>query len=158
MDRYLKSQCTDRHKQVECKVCLQKMRSSHLKRHMLKHRDLCDLDEDEIREEIKWRKKLRKTREEREVLVIDIAGEEGFPTEYLNIKETDALPSKSIEKELLDDDRIYSEKLERGKVICSILEKGSVREDSLSKKNKESLELYRKQMSTRSLLNVELRT
>ena len=125
---------------------------------MLKHRDLCDLDEDEIREEIKWRKKLRKTREEREVLVIDIAGEEGFPTEYLNIKETDALPSKSIEKELLDDDRIYSEKLERGKVICSILEKGSAREDYLPKKNKESLELYRKQMSTRSLLNVELRT
>ena len=32
-----KPQSTDRHKQVECIVCLRKMLSNHLKRHMLKH-------------------------------------------------------------------------------------------------------------------------
>ena len=144
-------QTIDRHKKVECKICLRKMRSDNLKRHMLKHRDLHDLDEDEIREEIKRRKKLRTTREEREKLIIDIAGEEGFPTKYLNIQAPDALPLKCIEKELSDDDLIYSEKLERGKIICNILQSSSTREDSLPKKNKECLELYRKQMPMRSL-------
>ena len=158
MDGYSKSPSANRHKQVECKVCLRKMRSSHLKWYMSKHRDLYDLDEDEIRGEIKRRKKLWKTREEREKLVTEIAGEEGLPTEYLNTEPPNALSSISIEKELLDDDRIYSGKLERGKIICNILERGSAREDSLSKKNKESLELYRKQMSMRSLSNTELRT
>ena len=36
---------------------------------MLKHRELQTLDEDEIREKIKRRKKLRETREEQEQLV-----------------------------------------------------------------------------------------
>ena len=35
------------------------MRSDNLKRHMLKHRELHTLDEDEIRDELKRRKKLR---------------------------------------------------------------------------------------------------
>ena len=51
-----KPQSTDRHKQVECKVCLRKMLSNNLKQHMLKHRELHSLDKDEIREEIKRRK------------------------------------------------------------------------------------------------------
>ena len=65
-----------RHKQIECNICLRKMRSDHLKRHMLKHQELHTLDEEEIRDEIKRRKKLRETREEREQLVRQIADEE----------------------------------------------------------------------------------
>ena len=68
-----------RHKQTECHVCLGKMRSDHLKRHMLKHRLLHNFDEEEIRDEIKRRKKLRETREAREQLVRQIADEEGLP-------------------------------------------------------------------------------
>ena len=154
MEEFSKSRSADKHKQVECKVCLRKMRSDNLKRHMLKHRELQELDEDEIRSEIKRRKELRETRQEREKLVKEIADEEGFSLEYRNIETPDAL---TMEKELLDDDQIYATK-GRGRITYTILRKGSVREDSLSKKNKESLELYRKQMSTHELSNTELRT
>ena len=147
-----------RNKQVECKVCLRKVRSDNLKRHMLKHRELHSLDEDEIREEIKRRKKLRETREEREQLVRQIAEEEGLPPEYCDIEVSDALRPISIEKELMDDDRVYTRKIEHGRIIASVLEKGSAREDSLSKNNREVLKLYRKQVSMRNQLSsTELR-
>ena len=48
-------------------------------------------------------------------------------------------------------------KFTRGEIITNILEKGNAREDSLSKNNRELLQLYRKQMSIRNLSNVELR-
>ena len=90
------SRSTDRHKQVECKVCLRNMRSNTLKRHMLKHRELYTLDEDEIHDEIKRRKKLRETREEREQLVRKIAEEEGLPLEYCDMEVPDVLKPVSI--------------------------------------------------------------
>ena len=152
-----KSRSTDRHKQAECKVCLRNMRSNTLKRHMLKHRELHTLDENEIHDEIKRRKKLRETREEREQLVRKIAEEEGLPLEYCDIEVLDALKPVSIEKLLLDDDQIYSRKIENGRIISNVLEKGIVREDSLSKDNREVLKLYRKQMSMRNLSCTELR-
>ena len=75
-----------RHKPTECHVCLRKMRSDTLKRHILKHGELHNLDEDEIRDEIKRRKKLRETREEREQLVRQIADEQGLPQEFYDIE------------------------------------------------------------------------
>ena len=90
-------------------------------------------------------------------MVKQIADEEGFPPEYCDIEIPDALGSISFEKELLEDDQIYLNKIERGKIISNILEKGSAREDSLSKNNKEALKFYRKQMSMRNLSNTELR-
>ena len=146
-----------KNKQVECRVCLRRMRSDHLKRHMLKHRELHTLDEDEMRGEIKRRKKLQETREEREQLVRQIAEEEGLPSEYCDVVVPDTLRPVSVEKELMDDNLIYNRKIEHGKIICNILENGCVQEDSLSKNNKECLKLYRKQMSMRPLNNVELR-
>ena len=58
-----------RNKEVECKVCLRKMRSDTMKRHMRKHKDLYSLDENDIREEIKHRKRQHQNREERKRLV-----------------------------------------------------------------------------------------
>ena len=56
---------------------------------MLKHRELHTLDEEEIRDEIRRRKKLRETREELEQLVRQIADEEGLPHEYCDIEKAD---------------------------------------------------------------------
>ena len=82
---------------------------------MLKHRELHTLDEEEIRDEIKRRKKLGETREEREQLVRQIADEEGRPHEYCDIDTPDTeegpLP---VEEELLTDDQTYTRKIERG--------------------------------------------
>ena len=145
----------NRNKQIECKDCLRKMRSDTLKRHMLKHRELYKLDEDEICDEIKHRKKLRDAREDQ--LVGQIAEEEGVQHEYCNMETSDTLNPISFKKQLMDDDLIYTRKIERGKLITNELEKGSVREDSLSKDNREVLKIYRKQMSRRNICNVELR-
>ena len=79
-----KTQSADRHKQGECNVCLRKMRSDTLKR-----RELQTLDEEETRDEIKRKKKLRETRVEREQLVRQIADEERLPPEHCDIETSD---------------------------------------------------------------------
>ena len=154
-----KPQPADGHKQTEFNVCLRKMRTDNLERHMLKHRELHTLDEEEIRDEIKRRKKLRETREEREQLIRQIADEEGLPHEYCDIETPDTeegpLP---VEEELLKDGQTFTRKIERGRTICKILEQGSVREESLSTNNREALKIYRKNMTMRNLFNTELRT
>ena len=128
--------------------------SDTLKRHMRKHRELHTLDEDEIRDEIKRRKKLLETKEDREQLVWQIAVEEGLQPEHCDIDTADVLNPISVKKQLIDDDLIYMRKFERGKIITAVLEEGSVEEDSLSKDNREVLKIYRKQMSRRNLSNV----
>ena len=50
-----------KNKQVECQVCLRKMRSDTLKRHMRKHREIHTLDEDKIHDEIKCPKQTLET-------------------------------------------------------------------------------------------------
>ena len=52
----IKSRLKDRHKTVECRICLRKMKSDKLKRHLKTHRDFHHLDDDELREEIKREK------------------------------------------------------------------------------------------------------
>ena len=108
------------------------MRSDNLERHMSKHRELHTLDEEEIRDEIKRRKKMRETREEREQLVRQIADEEGLPPEYCDIETSDTQDPIPVVEELLNDDQTYTRKIERGRTICNILEQGNAREDSLS--------------------------
>ena len=128
-------QPADGNRQTECNVCLRKMRSDNTKRHLLKHQELHTLDEEEIRDEIKRRKKLRETREEREQLVRQIADEEGLPHEYCDIETPDTEEDPPpIEEELLKDDQPYTRKLERRRTICKILEQGSVPEDSRSRR------------------------
>ena len=117
------------------------------------HRKLYTLDDDEIRDEIKRRKKLWETKEGREQLVRQIAEEEKLPLEYCNMEVVDdALNPISIKKQLVDDDQIYKRKIELEKIISNVLEKRSVREDSLSKDNRELLKLYRNEIKRRKKL------
>ena len=142
-----KSRPGNRHRKVECKVCLRTMYSQNLKRHMLKHRELYMLDEDEIRNEIKRRKIVRETRDEREKLVHKIAQEEGYHAD-----DADKSSPSAIEKELMNDEQVYTRKIEYGKTIAEILDKGVIREESLSKDNMEALKIFRKQMSSSHLI------
>ena len=57
----------------------------------------------------------------------------------------------------MKDDQTYTGKIERGRAIWKIQEHGSVREDPLSKDNREALEMYRKNTPMRNLSNGELR-
>ena len=138
----------DRHKKVECKLCFRVMRSDKLNRHMLKHRNLYDLDDDEIRSEIKRRKKLKErneTRKEREQRIIQIAAEEEYTIESSKEQQTSAMDIISLEEELHRTNSKYIERIELGEKIAIIISKGSVREESLTKNYKEALDLYRKQ-------------
>ena len=102
-----------RNKNVECNVCLRKMRSDHLKRYMLKHRELYTLDDDDdIHDEIKRRKKLLETKEDHEQLVRQIAAEEGLQPEHCDIDTADVLNPISVKKQLIDDGLIYTRKIE----------------------------------------------
>ena len=90
-----------RNKEIECKVCLRKMRSDTVKRHMRKHRDLYSLNEIDIREEIKERKRQYENREERKRLVHEIAQQEGAPLECI------AEQPNNLKEELLQDNNEY---------------------------------------------------
>ena len=50
----------NRNKQLECMLCLRNMRSDNIKRHMLKHRELHTLDENEITKLMKIIEDLKK--------------------------------------------------------------------------------------------------
>ena len=115
------------------------------------------MDEEEIRGEIKRRKKLRETREEREQLVRQIANEEGLPHEYCDFETVDMEEDPPpVEEEILKDDQTHTRKIECGRTICKILQQGRVREDSLSKDNREALIICRKNMTMDNLSNTRI--
>lgn len=156
MEDLTKLRSLDRHRKVECKLCLQGVRSDHLKRHMSKHRDLYDLNEEEMRNEIKRRKKLGETREEQEQLINKIAEEEGYTPENRQTSTPDIV---TLEEELLKTNSKYLERIEIGEKIAIIISKGTVREESLTKSYKEALDLYRKQRPRfNNILAITLRT
>ena len=159
MEASSKLRLSDRHREVECKVCLRGMRSNNLKRHMLKHQNLYDLDEDEIRSEIKRRKKLGETREEQEQLINQIADEEGYTIEPPKKHQTSTPDINNIEEELLKTNSQYLERIELGEKVAIIISKGTVHEESLTKYHKEALDLYRKQRPQfNDILAITLRT
>ena len=90
-----------KNKQVECKVCLRKMRSDTIKRHIKKHRDLYSLNENDMREEIKERKRQYDIMEERKRLVREIAQQEGTPLEC--IEDQTVRDTKTLKEELLQN-------------------------------------------------------
>ena len=90
-------------------------------------------------------------------MIRQIAEEEGFSPKYCDIEVPDALHPISIEKELMDDYRVYTRKIEHGRIIASVLEKDSAQEDS-----HRTIEMYLnfiEKVSMRNLLlsSIELR-
>ena len=151
-----------RNKPVECKVCLQKMRSDTLKRHMQKHQKLFNLKEGDMREEIIRRKQLRYVREEQEQLIRKVAKEEGLPLEYCGIDVPDVLnQEEETEKEdkegMVKDYHQHLRLIERGKRITNIMITENISEGSLSRERKHALDIYRKERSLHDFSEVELK-
>ena len=57
------------------------MRSDHLRRHELTHRDILAMTDDEVREELRARNETRVYREEKHQRVEEIAQQENIPIE-----------------------------------------------------------------------------
>ena len=126
---------------------------------MRKHRDLYSLAENDMREEIQGRKRQYENRMEKIRMVKEIAQQEEAPLECIEEVEKTS-PSESLETletEMLKDNQNYLEMIEHGKDIDTIIYKGIVREESLTKERKHSLDLYRKQRPRFNIANVELR-
>ena len=64
---------------------------------------------------------------------------------------------ETLEEDLLRDNQDYLGKIELGKQITTIIDKGIVQEESLTRKRKEALDLYRKQRPRIDIQNIELR-
>ena len=66
------------------------------------------------------------------------------------------MSNESIEDELIRDDKIYDENIALGEKITSIITSGQAKEESLSKKNKYCLDLYRKNKGLVTVQDIEL--
>ena len=138
----------DRHKTVCCTVCSKYMSSANFKRHMRKHRDLYSLDENDIRGEIKERKRQYENREERKRLVREIALQENAPIACIEDQActiNTPVDSEHLEEDMLQDNQKYIDTIDLGKQVNSVIDKAVVQEESLSKPRKDALDLYRKQ-------------
>ena len=137
------------------------MRADHLKRHTETHRDILAMSDEEARQELRRRNAVQMQREERRQELMKIAQQENIPITHCN----DVIQSpKSTtdtanleEDDMLQDNQKYLDTIELGKQVNSVIDKGVVHEESLSKRRKDALDLYRKQKPTRDMLQVELR-
>ena len=145
-------------KQVPCNVCGKIMRSDTLKRHSATHKDLLSLSENDVREELRVRHACQLQKEERRQEVMAIAHQEGIPLDLCKETATaSSLDEEDLRDDMLNDNRLYLDKIERGKKIAVIVDEGIVRGESLSKERKLALELYRKQRPFFDPRLVELR-
>ena len=150
-----------RNKNVECMICLRKMRSDNMKRHMRKHRDIYSLDEKDMREEIKERKRQYDNKEARKRLVREIALQENAPMSCIEEDQgsdgNTLVEEERLEEEMRRDNQKYLQNIELGKKISDIVDKGVIREESLTKERKVALVLYRKQQPRFDLATMKLK-
>ena len=113
------------------------------------------MTDDEVREELRARHSTRVFREEQHQRVEEIAQQENIPIELC--VQTSSSTLESLEEELLQTNQEYLEKIELGKRIATIIDKGAVREESLKRSYKESLDLHRKQKPRIDIQTASLR-
>ena len=138
------------------------MRSDKLKRHVRTHTDILTMSDKEAREELRTRNKVHMQREERRQKIMEIAQQENIPIEHckdvIQHPSSSTLDTSNLEEELLKNNQLYLDKIELGKQIAIIIDKGTVREESLTRHQKEALDTHRKQKPRIDIQHVELRT
>ena len=146
-------------KKIKCEVCEKWMRSNHYDRHMKIHKDILTLSDGEIEVELKARharKFAKEAREEKRQQIVLTASN-------LNVSIPEELQDRSVEEEvslrqrLLKNKNVYLERLEIGEEITKYLIADEVPEESLSKDDKQCLDLYRNQQVRLDINKVELR-
>ena len=147
---------SNRNKTSKCMVCDKWMRSDNYDRHMKIHKDILTLPDDEIEVELKARqvrKLAKEEREEKRQQIVKTASK-------LNVSVPEELQDHSLEElhqRLLKNKSIYLERVKIGEEISKYLIIDEIPEESLSKEDKECLELYRNQQVRLDINKVELR-
>ena len=132
------------------------MRSDHLKRHMRNHKDLLELSDDALKEELQSRHKLHSEKEAKRQRVVDTAQSLGVPVpeEIRDLMTTDVA---NVRANLTALNKIYLEKVNLGEEIAKIISEGEINEECMSKDYKHALELYRKRWKRLDVNGVVLR-
>ena len=147
---------SNRNKTSKCMVCDKWMRSDNYDRHMKIHKDILTLPNDEIEVELmarQVRKLAKEEREEKRQQIVKTASK-------LNVSVPEELQDHSLEElhqRLLKNKSIYLERVKIGEEISKYLIIDEIPEESLSKEDKECLELYRNQQVRLDINKVELR-
>ena len=149
----------NRNKTIQCNVCSRYIRSDHLKRHAKTHKDILSMSEDEMREEMRQRKKMRNTREELEQLIRKVAEEEGEPIEHwIPFSSPSVSLSKvNIREEMDQHKEEYLAMIEAGREIALYIIEGNVPEGSLTRVHKQALDVYRKERSLEDFSETQLK-
>ena len=114
----------NQHKIIKCLVCEKWMRADNLQKHSQVHKDLLDLPEEEIKEELRIRQSKQHERAMKRQRIVEIAKEEGLtiPEEIaVEVTSDETLDRETLCKEMEDENRRYIAKIELGRMISSIL-------------------------------------
>ena len=146
----------NQHAKVKCIVCKKYMRFDNLKRHMRNHKDLFELSDEALKEELKIRHKLQIENEEKRKRVVDVAQSLGvlIPEEVRDLTPFDVV---DVRKNLNVQNQIYLKRVNLGEEIAKIISEGEINEECMSKEYKYALELYRKHCKRVDVSGVELR-
>ena len=122
------------------------MRADHLKGHTKTHTDLWSLPDEEIEQELHARHELREAQETKRQKVTDIANNLGLsiPEELGHIA---IIEKEDVRKRLINNNKVYLQRVTVGEQVSNILSEGEIREESLSKEDRYALDLYRTQRS-----------
>ena len=134
------------HRQRQCTICKKWMRSNNLKGHMKVHKDLLDLPDDQLEEELRARHDIQQEREAKIRKIEKIAKENdlAIPEEIVSRKRQSAEETDDVRARCLQNQRLYLEKIELGKQVASIIESSEVIYESLGRTDKKAFDTYQK--------------
>jgi len=138
-------------------VCGKRMRSDNVKQHMKMHKDLLDLSEEELKEELRIRHTVEVEREAKRQRIEEIACGEGLSIPQEVIAEN-TIDKETVRKEMMMENQQYIAKIELGRMVAAIIDEENINEQSLHKEKQESLLLFRRQQPQFDILDVELRS
>ena len=129
------------------------MRSDNLKRHVTIHKNLLELSDDELKEELQIRHKLQAENDQKIQRVVDAA-------QSLGVSVPDEVRDSTIgniRTHLTTLNKMYLEKVNLGEEISNIISEGEIHEECMTKEYKHALELYKQHRKKLDVAVVALR-
>ena len=132
------------------------MRSDNPSSHRKTEKDLLSLADEEIEQELRSRHEARVAQQAKRQKVASIAESLGVSIpEELNERQLDV--EETLHQQLLNNKKLYLERIAIGEQISKHLIDDAIPEESLSKDHKYALDLYRKQQVRVDITSVKLR-
>lgn len=141
---------------VNCGVCKKSMRSDNLKRHMKVHKDILNLPDDELKEELQIRHNLQVENDRKRKRVVATAQSLGvsIPDE---VRGPMLVGKGDIRESLITLNKIYLQKVALGQEVSNIISEGEIHEECMSQEYKHALELYKHHRKRVNVAEVVLR-